>query len=68
MCGLLLGGLSIPVKVASRKLNEIMLALKIEAALSKDRIFKLYMNQVLKERGHYKDAVIIFFTQDPGLQ
>jgi len=33
-------------KVASRKLNEVMLALKIEAALSKDQILELYMNQV----------------------
>ncbi|WP_257219177.1 penicillin-binding protein 1A [Janthinobacterium sp. BJB446] len=33
-------------KVASRKLNEIMLALKIEAALSKDQILELYMNQM----------------------
>ncbi|CDG82794.1 penicillin-binding protein 1A [Janthinobacterium agaricidamnosum] len=33
-------------KVASRKLNEVMLAYKIEAALSKDQILELYMNQI----------------------
>ncbi|WP_373994494.1 penicillin-binding protein 1A [Massilia sp. NR 4-1] len=33
-------------KILSRKLNEIMLAYKIEAALSKDEILELYMNQI----------------------
>ncbi len=33
-------------KVYGRKLNEVMLALKIEAALSKDQILELYMNQI----------------------
>jgi penicillin-binding protein 1A len=33
-------------KVISRKLNEIMLTYKIEAALSKDEILELYMNQI----------------------
>lgn len=33
-------------KVVSRKLNEVMLAYKIEAALSKDQILELYMNQI----------------------
>ncbi|HEY1149505.1 MAG TPA: transglycosylase domain-containing protein, partial [Pseudoduganella sp.] len=33
-------------KVVSRKLTEILLAYKIEAALSKDQILELYMNQI----------------------
>jgi penicillin-binding protein 1A len=33
-------------KIVSRKLNEIALAYKIEAALSKDQILELYMNQI----------------------
>ncbi|MYM83652.1 PBP1A family penicillin-binding protein [Duganella sp. FT50W] len=33
-------------KVIGRKLQEVMLALKIEAALSKDQILELYMNQI----------------------
>ncbi|MES2076954.1 MAG: transglycosylase domain-containing protein, partial [Pseudomonadota bacterium] len=33
-------------KVIGRKLNEVMLAYKIEAALSKDQILELYMNQI----------------------
>ncbi|MEC5161098.1 MULTISPECIES: penicillin-binding protein 1A [unclassified Janthinobacterium] len=33
-------------KVYSRKVNEVMLAYKIEAALSKDQILELYMNQI----------------------
>ena len=33
-------------KVSSRKLNEVMLAFKIEAALSKEQILELYMNQI----------------------
>jgi penicillin-binding protein 1A len=33
-------------KVVSRKLTEVMLAYKIEAALSKDEILELYMNQI----------------------
>jgi penicillin-binding protein 1A len=33
-------------KVPSRKLTEILLAYKIEAALSKDQILELYMNQI----------------------
>ena len=33
-------------KIISRKLNEMMLAYKIEAALSKDQILQLYMNQI----------------------
>jgi penicillin-binding protein 1A len=33
-------------KFYGRKLNEVMLALKIEAALSKDQILELYMNQI----------------------
>ncbi|HEV7814472.1 MAG TPA: PBP1A family penicillin-binding protein [Janthinobacterium sp.] len=33
-------------KVVSRKLNEVMLAYKIEAALNKDQILELYMNQM----------------------
>jgi penicillin-binding protein 1A len=33
-------------KVIGRKLNEVMLALKIEATLSKDQILELYMNQI----------------------
>ncbi|HWJ95566.1 MAG TPA: PBP1A family penicillin-binding protein, partial [Telluria sp.] len=33
-------------KITMRKLNEIVLAYKIEAALSKDQILELYMNQI----------------------
>jgi len=33
-------------KVVSRKLTEVMLAYKIEAALSKDEILELYINQI----------------------
>ena len=33
-------------KVIGRKLNEVMLAYKIEAALTKDQILELYMNQI----------------------
>jgi penicillin-binding protein 1A len=33
-------------KVISRKLNEVLLAYKIEAALTKDQILELYMNQI----------------------
>jgi penicillin-binding protein 1A len=33
-------------KVLSRKLNEIVLAYKIEGALTKDQILELYMNQI----------------------
>ncbi|MYM32365.1 PBP1A family penicillin-binding protein [Duganella sp. CY15W] len=33
-------------KFYGRKLNEVMLAMKIEAALSKDQILELYMNQI----------------------
>jgi len=33
-------------KVFGRKLQEVMLALKIEAALNKDQILELYMNQI----------------------
>ncbi|GGY38954.1 penicillin-binding protein 1A [Pseudoduganella albidiflava] len=33
-------------KVISRKLNEVMLAYKIEDALTKDQILELYMNQI----------------------
>nr|WP_229633688.1 penicillin-binding protein 1A [Duganella qianjiadongensis] len=33
-------------KFYGRKLNEVMLAFKIEAALSKDQILELYMNQI----------------------
>jgi len=33
-------------KVISRKLNEVMLTYKMEAALSKDQILELYMNQI----------------------
>jgi penicillin-binding protein 1A len=33
-------------KFYGRKLNEVMLALKIEATLSKDQILELYMNQI----------------------
>jgi penicillin-binding protein 1A len=33
-------------KVTARKLNEVMLAYKIEKALTKDQILELYMNQI----------------------
>ena len=40
-------------KVASRKLNEVMLSYKIEAALDKDQILELYMNQIYMGQRSY---------------
>lgn len=44
-------------KTISRKINEIMLAYKIEAALSKNQILELYMNQIyLGQRAYGFDS------------
>ena len=40
-------------KVISRKVNEVALAYKIEAALSKDQILELYVNQIFMGRRSY---------------
>jgi len=50
-------------KLFSRKLTEVMLAYKIEAALSKDQILELYMNQVyLGQRAYgFSAASRIYF-------
>jgi penicillin-binding protein 1A len=50
-------------KLVSRKLNEVMLAYKIEAALSKDQILELYMNQVyLGQRAYgFGSAARVYF-------
>ena len=50
-------------KVFSRKITEVMLAYKIEAALSKDQILELYMNQVyLGQRAYgFSAAARIYF-------
>ena len=50
-------------KVLSRKLTEVMLAYKIEAALTKDQILELYMNQVyLGQRAYgFSSAARVYF-------
>ncbi len=50
-------------KSISRKLKEIMLAYRIEGALSKDQILELYMNQIyLGQRSHgFSSAAGIYF-------
>jgi penicillin-binding protein 1A len=50
-------------KLLLRKLNEIMLAYKIESALSKDKILELYMNQIyLGQRAYgFASAAQIYF-------
>ena len=50
-------------KVFSRKLTEVMLAYKIERALSKDQILELYMNQVyLGQRAYgFSSAARVYF-------
>jgi penicillin-binding protein 1A len=50
-------------KLIARKLNEVALAYKIEAALSKDQILELYMNQIyLGQRAYgFGSAAKIYF-------
>src|SRR5450830_100390 len=50
-------------KLVSRKLTEVMLAYKIERALTKDQILELYMNQVyLGQRAYgFSSAARIYF-------
>lgn len=50
-------------KLISRKITEVMLAYKIEAALSKDQILELYMNQVyLGQRSYgFSSAARVYF-------
>jgi penicillin-binding protein 1A len=50
-------------KIFSRKLTEVMLAYKMERALSKDQILELYMNQVyLGQRAYgFSSAARIYF-------
>ena len=52
-------------KHLDRKLNEIALAYKIEAALSKDQILELYMNQIyLGQRAYgFSSAARIYFNK-----
>ncbi|MCS0614909.1 PBP1A family penicillin-binding protein [Massilia kyonggiensis] len=52
-------------KRLSRKINEIALAYKIEAALSKDEILELYMNQIyLGQRAYgFSSAARIYFNK-----
>jgi len=53
-------------KHLSRKVNEIALAYKIEAALSKDEILELYMNQIyLGQRAYgFASAARAYFNKD----
>jgi penicillin-binding protein 1A len=55
-------------KLVGRKLNEIALAYKIEAALSKDQILELYMNQIyLGQRSYgFSSAAKIYFGKSLG--
>ena len=50
-------------KLFSRKLTEVMLAYKIERALTKDQILELYMNQIyLGQRAYgFSSAARIYF-------
>jgi len=52
-------------KTVRRKLTEIVLAYRIEAALSKDRILELYMNQIyLGQRTHgFSSAARTYFNK-----
>lgn len=53
-------------KTLNRKLYEILLALKIEKNLSKDKILELYMNQIyLGQRSYgFASAARIYFAKD----
>ena len=55
-------------KLVSRKITEIALAYKIEAALSKDQILELYMNQIyLGQRAYgFASAARAYFGKDLG--
>jgi penicillin-binding protein 1A len=55
-------------KILSRKLNEIALAYKIEAALSKDQILELYLNQIyLGQRSFgFSSAARTYFGKSLG--
>jgi len=52
-------------KTLTRKLTEILLSYRIEAALSKDQILELYMNQIyLGQRTHgFSSAAQIYFNK-----
>jgi penicillin-binding protein 1A len=52
-------------KLVSRKLTEITLAYRIEAALSKDQILELYMNQIyLGQRSYgFSSAARVYFNK-----
>ncbi|MES2259256.1 MAG: PBP1A family penicillin-binding protein [Pseudomonadota bacterium] len=52
-------------KVVARKLTEVMLAYKIEAALTKDQIFELYLNQIyLGQRSYgFGSAAQVYFNK-----
>jgi penicillin-binding protein 1A len=52
-------------KTLTRKLTEILLSYRIEAALSKDQILELYMNQIyLGQRTHgFSSAARIYFNK-----
>jgi len=53
-------------KTATRKIYEMLLAYKIESALSKDKILELYMNQIyLGQRAYgFASAARIYFGKD----
>lgn len=52
-----------PEKTFSRKIKEVLLAFKIEKALSKDEILNLYMNQIFLGNGAYgvESAAQLYF-------
>jgi penicillin-binding protein 1A len=53
-------------KTLARKLSEVLLAFKIEANLSKDQIFELYMNQIfLGQRAYgFQSAANVYFGKN----
>ena len=57
-----------PEKTFSRKLREIMLAIKIETVLSKDEILELYLNQIYFGEGAYgiQVAAKTYFGKEIG--
>src|SRR3989337_1881932 len=55
-----------PEKVVSRKIKEILTALKIERTYSKDEILEMYLNQCYFGKGAYgiQAAAQVFFSKD----
>jgi len=56
-----------PERKLTRKLKEILLALKLERNLTKEEILYLYLNQIYFGRGAYglKSASRVYFGKDP---